>query len=135
MLNEGVGFRQWVCAKMASAMVAAATAGRTSWTRRMWAPVRMAAVLAAVVVWRRVSEVGTRVSEARSGARQGVREEAFAGEAGEDGELEGVELVEVGEEGEVFVEDLAEAEAGVEDDLVARECRRRWRWRGVAGGR
>ena len=35
---------------MRSATVAAAMAAGTSWTRRMWAPARMAAVLAAVVV-------------------------------------------------------------------------------------
>lgn len=46
-------------------------------------------------------------------------EEALAGEAGEDGEPEGVELVEVGEQGIVLVEDFAEAEAGVEGDGIA----------------
>src|ERR1035437_6431691 len=34
---------------MRSAMAAVSRAGRTSWTRRMWAPARMAAVLAMVV--------------------------------------------------------------------------------------
>ena len=39
--------------------------------------------------------------------------------SGEDGQVELSELVEVGEERVVFVEAFAEAEAGVEDDLVA----------------
>src|ERR1035441_8593307 len=34
---------------MRSAMAAVSRAGRTSWTRRMWAPARMAAVLATAV--------------------------------------------------------------------------------------
>src|ERR1039458_9975345 len=34
---------------MRSAMAAVSRAGRTSWTRRMWAPARMAAVFATVV--------------------------------------------------------------------------------------
>jgi hypothetical protein len=51
--------------------------------------------------------------------REGVGEEGFAGDADEDGQVELVELGEVGEERVVFVEALAEAEAGVEDDLVA----------------
>ena len=46
-------------------------------------------------------------------------QETFAGDAGEDGEAEGVEIGEVGEEGEVFGAEFAEAEAGVEDDLIA----------------
>ena len=51
---------------MRSAMAAASTAGRTSWTRRMWAPARMAATLAAVVAWRRASvAVGFAVEEKR----------------------------------------------------------------------
>ena len=50
---------------------------------------------------------------------EGVGKEAFAGDAGEEGQVELAELVEVGEERVVFVEAFAEAEAGVEDDLVA----------------
>ena len=50
---------------------------------------------------------------------EGVGEEAFAGDAGEEGQVELAELVEVGEERVVFVEAFAEAEAGVEDDFVA----------------
>ena len=46
-------------------------------------------------------------------------EEAFARGSGEEGQVELAELVEVGEEGVVFVELFAEAEAGVEDDFVA----------------
>ena len=62
--------------------------------------------------------------------RRDSGEEAFAGEAGEDGLMQLVECVEVGEEGIVFVEALAEAEAGVEDDLVARDACGEWRLRG-----
>ena len=43
---------------MRSAMAAASTAGRTSWVRRMWAPLKMAATLAAVVAWRRSAVEG-----------------------------------------------------------------------------
>jgi hypothetical protein len=50
---------------------------------------------------------------------EGVSEEAFAGGSDEEGQIELAELVEVGEERIVFVEAFAEAEAGVEDDLVA----------------
>ncbi len=50
---------------------------------------------------------------------EGVGQEAFVGDACQEGQVEFVELVEVGEEGVVFVEALAEAEAGVENDLVA----------------
>jgi hypothetical protein len=53
---------------------------------------------------------------------EGIFEEGFAGEAGEDGELEGLELSEVGEEGEVCGADLAEAEAGIDNDLIAGEA-------------
>jgi hypothetical protein len=48
-----------------------------------------------------------------------VGEEAFAGDAGEEGQVESMKLVELGEERVVFVEALAEAEAGVEDNFVA----------------
>ena len=58
---------------------------------------------------------------------EGVGEEAFAGDSGEEGQVELVELFEVGEEGVVFVEAFAEAEAGVEDDFVAGNA-------GVGGG-
>ena len=54
---------------------------------------------------------------------EGVGEEAFAGGSDEDGEIELVELVEVGEDGVVFIEFLAEAQAGVEDDPVAGDAR------------
>jgi len=50
---------------------------------------------------------------------EGVGEEALAGGAGEDGQIELADLVEVGQQWVVFIEALAEAEAGVEDDLVA----------------
>jgi len=50
---------------------------------------------------------------------EGVGEEALAGDAGEERQGELAELVEVSEERVVFVEAFAEAEAGVEDDLVA----------------
>lgn len=48
-----------------------------------------------------------------------VGEEAFAGNSREDGLIELVQLIEMGEQGVVFVEALAEAEAWVEDDSVA----------------
>jgi len=51
---------------------------------------------------------------------EGVGEEALSGDAGEEGEIELAELVEVVQEWVVFVEALAEAETGVEDDLVTR---------------
>ena len=54
--------------------------------------------------------------------REGVGEEPFAGGSGEDGQIEFLELVEVREERVIFVEAFAEAEAGVEDDLVARDA-------------
>lgn len=50
---------------------------------------------------------------------EGVCEKAFAGGTGEDGQVKLAELVEVGEERVVFVEFLAEADAGVDDDFVA----------------
>jgi hypothetical protein len=50
---------------------------------------------------------------------EGVGEEAFARGSGEEGQVELAELLEVSEERIVFVEAFAEAEAGVEDDLVA----------------
>ena len=53
---------------------------------------------------------------------EGVAQEAFTREAGEQREAEGVERVEVGEQGEVLVECLAEAEAGIEDDGVATDA-------------
>ena len=53
------------------------------------------------------------------GSREGMAEEAFAGDADEDGQVELAELVEVGEQGIVLVEVLAEAEAGVYGDLLA----------------
>ena len=49
-------------------------------------------------------------------------EKAFAGDAGEDWEAERVELIEVGEQRVVFVEDLPEAEAWVEDDFVSKDA-------------
>src|SRR5208283_3611255 len=51
--------------------------------------------------------------------RQGVAQEAFAREAGEQREVESAEPVELREQGEIFIENLAEAEAGVEDDCLA----------------
>lgn len=53
---------------------------------------------------------------------EGVGEEAFAGGSGKEGQVEPAELVEVGEEWVVFVEFFAEAEAGVQDDFVARDA-------------
>ena len=50
---------------------------------------------------------------------EGVGEEALAGDAREEREIKLAELVEVGQEWVVFVETLAEAEAGVEDYFVA----------------
>ena len=50
---------------------------------------------------------------------EGVGEEALAGDAGEEREIELAELIEVREERVVFVEAFAEAEAGIENDLVA----------------
>ena len=51
----------WEFAEAEDAMAAASTAGRTSWTRRMWAPAKMAATLAAVVAWSRACAGGTSV--------------------------------------------------------------------------
>ena len=48
-----------------------------------------------------------------------VSEEAFSRGSGEDGQVDQTKLVEVREQRVVFVEAFAEAEAGVEDDLVA----------------
>lgn len=53
---------------------------------------------------------------------EGVGEEAFARGSGEDGQVELAELVKVGEERIVFVENFAETEAGIEDDLVERNA-------------
>ena len=53
---------------------------------------------------------------------EGVGEEALSGDAGEEGEIELAEIIEMREEGVVFVEAFAEAEAWVEDDLVARDA-------------
>jgi len=50
---------------------------------------------------------------------ESVGEEAFARGSGEERQVESAELVEVCQQGVVFVELLAEAEAGIEDDLVA----------------
>jgi hypothetical protein len=52
----------------------------------------------------------------------GPGEETFAGETSEDGLMQLVEGVKVSEERIVFIEALAEAEAGVEDDLVVRDA-------------
>ena len=46
---------------------------------------------------------------------QGLGEEALSGDACKEREIELAELVEVGEEGVVFVEAFAEAEAWVKD--------------------
>ena len=54
----------------------------------------------------------------RGALEHGAGEEAFAGDSGEDGAVELVELVQVGQQRVVFVEALAEAEAWVEDDFV-----------------
>ena len=54
-----------------------------------------------------------------------VAEKTFARDGGKQGEAEGVELGEAGEQGIVLVEILAEAEAGVEDDGVASDARRK----------
>jgi len=48
-----------------------------------------------------------------------VGEEALAGDACEDGQIELSELIEVREDRIVFVEAFAEAEAWVQDDFVA----------------
>ena len=50
---------------------------------------------------------------------EGVREKAFAGDSGQEGQVEFVELVEAGEEGVVLVEAFAEAEAGVQNNFLA----------------
>ncbi len=50
------------------------------------------------------------------GAGEGMGEEAFAREADQNGAAEGVEGVEAGEQGVVFVAEFPEAEAGVEED-------------------
>ena len=52
----------------------------------------------------------------------GLAEEALARGSYEDRVVELVELIQVGQEGEVGVADFAEAEAGVEDDFVARDA-------------
>ena len=49
---------------------------------------------------------------------EGVGEEALARGSDEKGEIELVELVEVGEDRIVIIEALAEAEAGVENELI-----------------
>src|SRR5690348_10438538 len=48
----------------------------------------------------------------------GLGEEALARDSGEDRQIELTELVEMRQQREVFAEALAEAEAGVEHDLV-----------------
>ena len=48
-----------------------------------------------------------------------MAQKAFARETNEQWKAEGVQGVEVGEQREVLVEGLAEAEAGIEDDGVA----------------
>jgi hypothetical protein len=48
----------------------------------------------------------------------GLAEEAFTGDAAEDGQVELVEVGEVAQEGVVLEAELAEAEAGIENDLV-----------------
>jgi len=58
------------------------------------------------------------------GVREMCGEEALVGEAGEERVAELVEIREVGEQREVFRADLAETEAGIEDDGL----------RGDAGG-
>ena len=55
---------------------------------------------------------------------EGVGEEALARGSDEKGETELVELVEVGEDRIVIVEALAEAEAGVENEVDRGECQR-----------
>ena len=58
---------------------------------------------------------------------ESVAEESFAGGSDKDGLVESIEVFQVGQEAVVLVETFAEAEAGVEDDLVARDA-------GVDGG-
>jgi hypothetical protein len=53
----------------------------------------------------------------------GLAEETLAGDAGEDREVEGAEGFEAGEQGVILSAELAETEAGVEDDLVAGDSR------------
>ena len=48
-----------------------------------------------------------------------MAQEALARDANQQREAERVQRVEVGEQGEVLVEGLAEAEAGIEDDGLA----------------
>ena len=111
---------------MQSAMVAASTAGRTSWTRRMWAPARMAATLAAVVAWIRSAVAG--ISPFRRSDSEGFWLRVWARKRLREaptrmGRFNSIELVEAGEDGVVFVESLAEAQAGIEDDPVAGDAR------------
>jgi len=53
---------------------------------------------------------------------EGVGEEAFARGSDEEGQAELVEALQVGEDGVVFVEALAEAEAGVEGDFFLKDA-------------
>lgn len=53
---------------------------------------------------------------------EGAGQETFPGGSGQDRQIELAELIKVGEEWVVFVEFFAEAKAGVEDDLVARDA-------------
>ncbi len=75
-------------------------------------------------VFRRRTFVEERGERGRLG--ESVGEEAFAGSSGEKRQVEFSKLIEVGEERVVFVEAFAEAEAGVEHDLVA--------WNACGGG-
>ncbi len=67
--------------------------------------------------WRRVGEG---VADMRG--REGMGEEALAGEADEDRSAEGLQGAETGEKRVVFVAELSEAEAGIEDDSVERDA-------------
>jgi hypothetical protein len=58
----------------------------------------------------------------QSALRPRVAKEALSGGSDHNGQIETLKLVEVGEERIVFFETFAEAEAGVEDDLVTRDA-------------
>ena len=116
--------------RIASAMRAASTAGRTLCVRTMEAPWRMAATSAAMLA----------VSRAAMGAgwsgverREGVAEEEFAAESGEKRAAQCEQLRLSCKEQEVLIELFAEAVAGVEYDAIRRDSGAGRR--GEAGGK
>ena len=104
---------------------AARTFGRTSWTRTMSTPAATARTVVASVASTRSSGGRSRTLPERRLARRAEQDRAGRGRAARRGR----------EEGQVVLGRLAEAEAGIDDQVLARARRPRRRDRSPARGR